>query len=236
MRYALLALLLTGACFASPDDKLQPKKPQLKPGELLRGSAGDFIKAHDKDGDGLLTKEELPPRLADSFERYDLNKDGKLDKKEVEAMLAVLRKQFVKPAIPPGRPGVEQIVKQWLDEFDKDKDGRISKDEARGPMAQNFAKLDVNQDGFLDRKELATAAERFLAMRGLLDKGGPGRPGGRPDFDALDKDADGRLTRDELKGTAFEKQFDAMDTNKDGKIDRKEFEAFLKKQGERKEP
>jgi Ca2+-binding EF-hand superfamily protein len=47
-----------------------------------------------------------------------------------------------------------------------------------------------------------------------------------PDFDALDRDADGRLTRDELKGTAWADQIDA---NKDGKIDRKEFAEFFKK-------
>jgi Ca2+-binding EF-hand superfamily protein len=226
--HALLALLLTGGCFALADDQPQPKKPPLKPPDLLRGGADEFIKKLDKDGDGFLTKEELPPRLAEAFARFDLNKDGKLDKKEVEAMLAVISKQFGKPGGPPTGMKAEGLVKLWLDEFDKDKDGRISKDEARGPLAQGFARMDLNQDGFLDRKELTAAAERIIAMRASGDSG-------RPDFDALDKDADGRLSRDELKGTAFEKQFDAMDTNQDGKIDRKEFAAFLKKQAARKD-
>src|SRR5436305_1094404 len=51
-----------------------------------------------------------------------------------------------------------------------------------------------------------------------------------------DKDADGRLTRDELKGTPWADRFDDIDANKDGKIDRKEFEAYLKRQEERKKP
>ena len=229
LRHALLALFLIGSYSELADDKPQPKKPQAKLQDMLGGNAENFIKRFDKDGDGFLKKEELPERLAESFARFDTNKDGKLDKQEVEAMLAVLRKQVAKPGGPAGRAGAEQLVSQWLLQFDKDNDGRISKEEARGPLAQGFARIDANQDGFLDRKELTVAAERLLAMRGPLDNA-------RPDFDALDKDADGRLSREELKGTRFEKQFDAIDTNKDGKVDRKEFEAFLKKQAASKEP
>jgi len=55
------------------------------------------------------------------------------------------------------------------------------------------------------------------------------------DFDALDHNADGRLTREELKGTPYYEQFDKIDTNKDGKIDKKEFEKYLRKQGEKKD-
>ena len=64
--------------------------------------------------------------------------------------------------------------------------------------------------------------------------GGPAAQG--PDFDALDKNADGRLTRDELKGTPYADKFEEIDTNKDGKIDKKEFAAYLKKQAEKKSP
>src|SRR5205085_1675548 len=83
-----------------------------------------------------------------------------------------------------------------------------SKSEAEGRIAENFDRIDTNKDGFLDRAELLVMARRIAAQ------GGPG-PGGRPpgfggpggmrpdplDFDALDKNADGRLTREELRGT-----------------------------------
>jgi Ca2+-binding EF-hand superfamily protein len=72
-------------------------------------------------------------------------------------------------------------------------------------------------------------AERILANRQGRGNGAAARQRDRPDFDALDLNADGRLTRQELKGTRFAEVFEQIDTNKDGKIDRKEFEAYLKK-------
>src|SRR5262249_47191562 len=114
-----------------------------------------------------------------------------------------------------------------------------SKEEAQGPLAKNFERLDTNKDGYLDKEELRRAAARLLAARpGNAEIRTPAAAQARsaPDFDALDLNADGRLTRDELKGPPFASQFDQIDTNKDGKIDRKEFEFYLRKQAEKKEP
>src|SRR5262249_3235043 len=70
--------------------KENPKKAQQGLGALLQGGADGFIKRFDKNGDGVLTKDELPERLAERFSRIDANGDGKLDKAEVERMLEVL--------------------------------------------------------------------------------------------------------------------------------------------------
>ena len=123
----------------------------------------------------------------------------------------------------------EVMVDLILQRMDKNKDGKISRSEAEGRIAENFDRIDTNKDGFLDRKELLEMAKRIAAM-GERRPGPPGGPGfGRPDpndFDALDKNADGRLTREELKGTRFEQLFNQIDTNKDGKIDPKEWAAY----------
>ena len=60
--------------------------------------------------------------------------------------------------------------------------------------------------------------------------GGSGGPGGGPDFDSLDKNADGRLTPNELKGTPLAQRFAEIDADNSGQIDRREFDRFLKKQ------
>jgi Ca2+-binding EF-hand superfamily protein len=108
-----------------------------------------------------------------------------------------------------------------------------------GQLRALFDAWDANKDGYLDKQELRRAVERLrqarAAARGKAAQGAaPAGP--RPDFDALDRDADGRLTRDEVKGSPLADQFDRIDTNKDGQIDRKEFEAYLKKQAGKKRP
>jgi Ca2+-binding EF-hand superfamily protein len=228
-------LMIVAVSFVPAADQPDPKQVPPFLANLLKGSADDFIKRFDKNKHGYLTKDELPPRLAQAFEQFDRNGDGKLDKQEVEQMLQALRRRFgIEPdrakGEPAGGPEVDRFVARLLERLDTDKDGRISRAEARGPLAENFDRFDTNKDGFLDTVELRRAAARILANRG----GRPGGPGERapaagPDFDALDLNADGRLTREELKGTPYADHFDEIDTNKDGKIDRKEFEAYLKK-------
>src|SRR5262249_10168330 len=132
----------------------------------------------------------------------------------------------------PRRQQIERVVNNILQRMDSDKDGKISRKEAKGRVARFFNQLDTNKDGFIDKQELRQLALRILTKRGNGGgQGGGGQPN-RPDFDALDLNADGRLTRAELKGTRFADVFDQIDKNKDGKIHRKEFEAYLKKIGQ----
>ena len=41
----------------------------------------------DKDGDGKLSREEVPERMAEMFSRIDTNADGFLDASEMSAMM-----------------------------------------------------------------------------------------------------------------------------------------------------
>ena len=58
-------------------------------------------------------------------------------------------------------PSREQRVNNWLNAQYTDKDGRISLDESAGQMEANFRRIDANNDGHLDQRELAALAERL---------------------------------------------------------------------------
>jgi RND family efflux transporter MFP subunit len=61
-----------------------------------------------------------------------------------------------------------------LMQFDTDKDGKLSQDEAPEQMKNFFGQMDGNSDGFIDAKEIAEARRR-MQERG---RGGPGGPEG----------------------------------------------------------
>jgi Ca2+-binding EF-hand superfamily protein len=239
---SLLVVPMAAAQANNNDPRNVPQRP-LPPvlAELIRGSAKDFIRAFDRNRDGYLTKTELPRAMAQNFDKFDRNGDGKLDEAEIETMLEGMRQRYgiESRANQANKLEADRMVSQWLRQMDKNKDGKISRDEAQGKLADNFDRLDGNGDGFLDKKELSKAAQRMVAVQKEKEQEARGRaPGARgvvtppangPDFDELDKDADGHLSREELQGTPWASKFDEMDTDKDGFVDRNEFNAYLKK-------
>ena len=58
---------------------------------------------------------------------------------------------------------------------DKNKDGKVSKDEVPERMKDFFDRIDANDDGFIDKKELEEMTRQFGERRR-----GRGREGNRP--------------------------------------------------------
>lgn len=113
------------------------------------------------------------------FAALDTNRDGSLSSEEVAAATSVLKKldkngdgkiegEELRPAGPTGQVG-QGGSDRFLADIDKDKDGKISKDEAPERLKENFDRVDTNGDGFID------AAER-RAMFARFQQRGEGRP------------------------------------------------------------
>ena len=78
--------------------------------------------------------------------------------------------------------------------MDADGDGKISRDEFRGP-AEVFDRMDRNGDGVLEHDELAKGREERMAqMKAVWDQIGKDEM-----FDAIDANGDGVVTKDEFK-------------------------------------
>jgi len=87
--------------------------------------------------------------MYDRLRKLDRNNSGKID----PAALKETRDRLVAAR-------VDEILK----DLDANGDGKISRDEARGWVKQDFDKIDTNKDGFIDRDELLKAASERPAV------------------------------------------------------------------------
>jgi Ca2+-binding EF-hand superfamily protein len=196
-----IALLRTG----SADDKT-PTPPTAKPAlpdqaKSPNFNAERFLKDHDTNKDGKLSKDELPPGLRDSFAEIDTNKDGFATKDELQAYADRMAHQ---------RPQMIEIVYYSIDvpepEADTLKELQQTYDVLR--------KLDVNKDGKIDAKELAAYREARRTER--VDS----------IFKLMDTNKDGKISHAEARGL-WADDFKELDTNGDGFLDRAEVEKAL---------
>jgi Ca2+-binding EF-hand superfamily protein len=157
----------------------------------------------------------FPQSVDDFLKAADRDGDGKLSKDEF------LRESYERIRANP------QFARR-MEQLDADKDGAISYEEfLASPMGTaRFQALDKDGSGFLERAEI----EAMLAERG---RGGQrGRPRIQDLIARLDKDGDGKVSREEFSA-AFqgrEGMFDRLDRNGDGVIDAQDVPA----EGERR--
>lgn len=59
------------------------------------------------------------------------------------------------------RPSAEQLISA----MDANKDGKLSKDEVKGPLANDFSRVDTNNDGFLSLQEIEEGAPKNQSGR-----------------------------------------------------------------------
>ncbi len=120
--------------------------------------------------------------------------------------------------------------------LDTNKNGVVDRDEARGPLKDNFDTIDKNKSGGLD------GAEIRCFFQGNCDSGSGGaskaKPSGKPDkalsgrSKGMDTNKNGVIDRDEARGP-LKDGFDKADKDKSGTLDGAEISAFFRSGGAR---
>jgi Ca2+-binding EF-hand superfamily protein len=192
----LLGLLVIGEAAAQDRGKAPPAPPpppgaapKAKP---LQFDLDGFFKDYDKNRDGYLQREELPPDLQRAFPQLDRNKDGRLSREELSQGILHLQ--------PRRRPSDVVYVLIEMSDCDEDCTAEVQR------AYDILRKLDTNKNGKIDPEELKAERERIIKHR--VDSL----------FKQLDANNDGRISREEAKGQIRE-HFDEIDRNRDGFIE-----------------
>jgi hypothetical protein len=147
-----------------------------------------LFKALDADGDGQLSATEIE-NASKSLLKLDKNGDGLVSAEEMRPDPGQMP-MFAGPNGPgrpggPGAPGAgapgaggpnPEMMKRMFENRDQDKDGKLSGDEIPPQMRERLSNMDTNGDGAIDKTEMEQAMKRLEGMR-------PGnrRPEGRPE-------------------------------------------------------
>lgn len=187
-----------------------------------RGPEGGFMRMSpilagiDTNHDGVISPDELRNAPA-ALRHLDQNGDGQLTPEEV-------RPRFEGRGRGEGRgeegpkDNSEELVGTLM-AFDKNHDGKISKDELPDRMQGMLERGDTNKDGFLTPDEIRKMAAAQAAPGGPLEREGRGEGRGMridPIFAALDTDHDGVISSSEI-GHAAE-SLKTLDRNGDGQL------------------
>jgi Ca2+-binding EF-hand superfamily protein len=148
-----------------------------------------IFKIFDKNGDGMLSKEECPGNMKEQFKAIDADNDGKLTADEVKS---------IKKEVSSG---------DWFTKMDKDNDGKIIFSECPKNFKQDFCVVDINQDKKITRTEFELVL-KFVKDSDLFELFDQNEDGYLiPDecserimkkFSTYDEDKDGKLTLPEM--------------------------------------
>lgn len=131
----------------------------------------DSAMASDKDGDGKLSKSELPRHLVPMLKIADTNGDGALDRAELASVMRGSQSQDGGQGVPvgfnktgfPGQGGYGGDPRPGsnLSRYDRNGDGHLSADELPPQMRSMLRGTDQNGDGRLSPEEMQAIQQRM---------------------------------------------------------------------------
>jgi Ca2+-binding EF-hand superfamily protein len=219
---------------APPAPPTPPAPPERRPGR------GGLIERLDRNGDGVIDKEELEGagRIGRRIGRADTNGDGIITREELDGLLGGGQQGGGNggngggDGERPRRRGGADRVKELIERLDRNGNGVIDKDELPEGWGERIGPADTNGDGVITPEEL----------EGLMGGGGrPGPEGGEGDgerpprrdgnrgrglVERLDRNGNGVIDKDELP-EGWGRRIGGADTNGDGVITPEELEGFL---------
>ena len=181
------------------DEFKQANKPEEKAntpvggrGDVGAGRGGDpkqRFEMMDKNKDGKVTLDEFPEQARERVKPF-FDRLGKTE---------LTLEDYAKLPTPGGMGGFggpRPDPKESFKQFDKNGDGKLTKDELPEPLRERIGQVfDRLGKTELTQEEWVQGAERFMAQAG-------GAGGQRPEpgaaFKRLDANGDGKLTKDEL--------------------------------------
>jgi len=174
--------------------------------------SAEALKAHDKDGDGKLNDAERGAYFQarrdewrkQMTERYDTNKDGRVDDKERQAARADYMKRQL-----------EERKKRHFERFDANKDGKLDVEEQAGLEKHN------KEHEERDAREQADRERRRKEFMGIHDKDGDG--------EITEKEREG--IREYYRKRSEERRAEAVkrfDKNGDGELNDEERAAMFR--------
>lgn len=173
---------------------------------------------------GSIGKEDFDARTRARFASIDANSDSVIDTPEAIELVEKRMQRHDRDWERREQRFAEHIIRR----FDVDKDGKVTKAELAGRVADMFARLDLDGDGTIADGDLPPTLRGRDFLRGRDEFAGPdgwSSPHSMRFLRGADANGDGAIALEEAQ-TAIAKRFAGWDYNRDGVVERSDMQSL----------